>query len=228
MKYYLLISSLLILFSDIHSATLHVGNGFPYTNITDAALDVNPGDTILMHAGVYPGGEFVADLQGTELNYIYILNAGDGQVIIRGGTSGWQLTDAAYLYILGLTFEQQTGNGFNLDDGGTYETPALHITFIGCTFRDMDASGNNDLLKLSGLVYFIIDNCLFVNGSEGGSGIDMVGCHLGQISNNIFVNMGSNAIQVKGGSQFITIEKNFFQKDLMQFKKHSQVIIFSS
>jgi hypothetical protein len=75
----------------------------------------------------------------------------------------------------------------------------------------MDATGNNDLLKLSGLDDFSIESCQFVNGAEGGSGIDMVGCHNGLIISNQFINMGSNSIQAKGGTQHIRIERNRFE-----------------
>jgi hypothetical protein len=121
------------------------------------------------------------------------------------------MTDAAYILIRGIIFQQQTGNGFNVDDGGSYSTPSHHIVFESCTFRDMQATGNNDLLKMSGVDFFEIKNCTFLNGSAGGSGIDMVGCHEGLISGNRFENQGSNSIQVKGGSKNIRIETNFFK-----------------
>src|SRR5688500_6009047 len=38
----------------------------------------------------------------------------------------------------------------------------------------------------------------------------MVGCHFGTFMNNHFRNMGSNAIQAKGGTQYIGIERNRF------------------
>ncbi|MBK9982774.1 MAG: hypothetical protein IPP15_10180 [Saprospiraceae bacterium] len=66
---------------------------------------------------------------------------------------------------------------------GTYATPAHHIKFENCTFRNIDATGNNDLLKLSGLDSFEIRHCVFLNGADGGSGMDMVGCHDGLIKN---------------------------------------------
>ena len=190
--------------------TLHVGNGHTYSSLSDAGQDVRPGDTILFHEGVYPGGEFLADLQGEVTKKIYILGEQNKEVIIRGGTNSWQLSDAAYLHIEGFIFEQQTGNGFNMDDGGSGSL-SHHITIQYCIFRDMNADGNNDLLKLSGVDDFKILNCTFLNGSAGGSGIDMVGCHNGEITRNIFENMGSNAIQAKGGTQWVAIEKNFFK-----------------
>lgn len=121
------------------------------------------------------------------------------------------MIEPAYLHLKNLVFQHQTGNGLNTDDGGSYDTPAHHVVFEACTFRDMSASGNNDLLKLSGLDDFVLRNCLFINGAAGGSGVDMVGCHRGLITGNRFENMGSNAIQCKGGSEQVRIEANFFK-----------------
>lgn len=73
------------------------------------------------------------------------------------------------------------------------------------------STGNNDLLKLSGVDDFEIRNCRFINGSPGGSGIDMVGCHNGLITKCRFENQGSNSIQAKGGTSDIRIEANFFK-----------------
>jgi hypothetical protein len=64
---------------------------------------------------------------------------------------------------------------------------------------------------MSGVNDFLIIHCDFVNGSGGGSGIDMVGCHNGIIEQNLFENQGSNAIQAKGGTQFLTIQRNYFK-----------------
>ncbi|MEO1258775.1 MAG: right-handed parallel beta-helix repeat-containing protein [Bacteroidota bacterium] len=205
-----LLSSLFLL--QITSATtLHIGSGYPYNNFEEAAAIAQPGDTILFHEGVFPGGQFVANLQGAPDQWIYVKNAPNETAILEGGTNAIQLSDPAYLHISGLIFQQQTGNGFNTDDAGNYDTPAHHIVFENCIFRDMGADGNNDLLKLSGLNDFQIINCTFLNGAAGGSGIDMVGCHHGIIKGNYFENMGSNSIQAKGGTQHILIEGNFFQ-----------------
>jgi hypothetical protein len=111
----------------------------------------------------------------------------------------------------GFVFENQTGNGLNFDDGGTYDTPAHHIRFTSCSFQNINANGNNDLLKLSGLDSFEIVQCTFLNGAEGGSGIDMVGCHDGQVRLCQFLNLGANSIQMKGGTRNITVERNFFK-----------------
>jgi hypothetical protein len=194
-----------------YSQILHVGNGHPYPTLNDALTDVEPGDTVLVHEGTYAGGLYFENIQGTWDNRIFIQAAPGETVIFDGGNNAWQFTDAAYLNINGFIFEHQTGNGLNFDDGGSYETPAHHLIFANCTFRDMNASGNNDLFKLSGVDNFEIFNCVFLNGATGGSGIDMVGCHDGLISQCHFENLGSNSIQAKGGTRNIRIEANFFK-----------------
>lgn len=191
--------------------TLHVGTGHPYTGLAAAANDADPGDTILIHAGTYSGGLFMSNLQGTPGAWITIRNAPGETVVFEGGGNAIQFTDPAWLHLRGLIFQHQTGNGLNTDDGGTYATPAHDVIFESCTFRDISAGGNNDLLKLSGLDHFQILRCTIQNGAAGGSGIDMVGCHHGLIRGCYFENLGSNAIQAKGGCEDIQIERNFFR-----------------
>lgn len=195
----------------LSAMTRHVGAGQTYTSLTQAVAVTVSGDTIMIHAGSYSGGVPIVNLHGTAANRIYIISAPSETVIFNGGVHSWHMTDAAYVLIRGIIFQQQTGNGFNIDDGGSYSTPSHHIVFESCTFRDIQATGNNDLLKMSGVDFFEIRDCTFLNGSAGGSGIDMVGCHEGLISGNRFQNQGSNSIQVKGGSKNIRIENNFFK-----------------
>ncbi len=211
MKTFTFFLSCFLFLQNISAATLHIGQGHPYTDFEQAAAAALPGDTILFHAGVHTGGQYVANLQGMPDAWIYISNAPGEEAIIAGGNNAIQFSDPAFLHISGLIFEQQTGNGVNTDDGGSYSSPAHHIIYEGCIFMDMAATGNNDLLKLSGLNDFEIRNCTFLNGADGGSGIDMVGCHNGIIKGNYFENMGSNSIQAKGGTQYIRIEGNFFR-----------------
>lgn len=211
MKKIFVILPLLSVCVGLCAATLHIGNGQPYPNLTTAAGAAQPGDTLLMHGGTYPGGLFIENLKGNPNQWITIKNAAGETVVFEGGGNAIQFTDPAYLHISGLIFQHQSGNGLNMDDGGTYTTPAHHVIFEQCTFRDISAGGNNDLLKLSGLDYFEVLGCRFQNGAAGGSGIDMVGCHFGKINGNQFENMGSNAIQCKGGSENVRIERNFFK-----------------
>lgn len=210
MRFHLLFV-LIIPFARVGAATLHVGAGQPYPTLNAAVNAVMPGDTILIHAGSYSGGLYFSNLQGNVNQWITIRNVPGETVIFEGGNNAIQLTDPAYLHLRGLVFQHQSGNGVNVDDGGSYDTPAHHVVFEECTFQDMSASGNNDLLKLSGLDYFEVRNCTFQNGAAGGSGIDMVGCHHGLIEDNYFENLGSNSIQCKGGSEWVRMEGNFFR-----------------
>jgi hypothetical protein len=194
-----------------HAQIQLAGSREVYPTLAAAAVQAAPGDTILFAGGVYKGGDNMVRLQGKAGKPIVLMSKSRDTVIIRGGAAGWMLRNAAWLHIRGIIFEQQTGNGFNIDDGGLYDQPSHHIFFTRCTFRNIAAVGNNDLLKLSGLDSFEIRDCNFLNGAKDGSGIDMVGCHYGVIAGCRFENMGSNAIQAKGGSRFIRIERNYFR-----------------
>jgi hypothetical protein len=206
-----LLLPLLLHSSPLAAATLHVGPGQPYPTLPAAVAVVQPGDTVEIHAGTYPGGLAFTNLKGLPGAWITLRAAAGETVIFEGGGNAIQFVEPAYLHVKGLTFRHQTGNGVNTDDGGTFNTPAHHVVFEDCIFRDMNASGNNDLLKLSGLDSFEVRGCQFINGAEGGSGVDMVGCHYGRFTDNYFENMGSNSIQCKGGSEHIRFERNFFR-----------------
>jgi len=195
----------------IHASVLQVGAGFPYQTLEHASRDARDGDTILVHTGTYSGDIYLSNLRGTPSGWINIIKAPGATVIFSGGSAGWHLSDVAYLYIKGFVFEHQTGNGFNIDDGNSYDTPSHHVILDSCIFRNINAIANNDLLKMSGVDDFEIRNCIFLNGSKGGSGIDMVGCHNGVITCCLFENMGSNSVQAKGGSSNIRIVRNFFR-----------------
>lgn len=210
MKSTLCIPLLLLSVITAEARTLDVGAGLEFMSLQTAAMAAQPGDTILLHAGVYSGGDYIENLQGVPSAWITVRAADNAEVIYRGGSQAFHLTDPAYVRIEGLIFEQQTENGVNIDDGGSYETPAHYVLIENCEWRSMNATGNNDELKLSGLDNFAIRNCRFTNGSTGGSLIDMVGCHNGSIEENHFENGGSNCIQAKGGTKDITIFSNTF------------------
>jgi hypothetical protein len=205
-----LLPFLLFAATALHARTLEVSAGGTYTNLQPAAAVAQPGDTILFRAGTYPGGQFVSELQGTPSAWITVMAAPGEEVILSGGSNSWQLSDPEYLRIAGFTIEGQTGNGMNIDDAGTYETPAHHLIIERCTWRGIDATGNNDELKMSGIDSFEVRDCIFRDGSPGGSMIDMVGCHDGVFTRNTFERAGSNCIQAKGGCRAILIERNAF------------------
>jgi hypothetical protein len=194
----------------LDARTLEVGAGQEFCRLQSAMAAAQPGDTILIRAGTYSGGDYFLRLQGTADNWITIRAADSEEVIFSGGSQAFHLSDPAYVRIEGLIIEGQTGNGVNIDDEGTYDTPAHHIIIERCHWRNMNAAGNNDELKMSGVDDFIVRHCRFENGAAGGSMIDMVGCHRGEFSENHFENAGSNAIQAKGGTKDIVITRNMF------------------
>ena len=195
----------------LRATTLHVGIGQAFPDPSSAALTALPGDTILVHAGSYQGTFWFENIHGTESAWITICGEDESLVLFDGGSESMHFSDCSYVRICRITVSGQTGNGMNIDDAGSTDTPAHHIEVSEVTFKNMAASGNNDMLKLSGLEDFVILQCSFTNGAAGGSGIDMVGCHRGQITQCSFQTMGSNAIQAKGGTQFIRIERNRFE-----------------
>ncbi len=208
-RYILIPLFVLSITSAAYARILPIGPG-GYADLTAAAADVQPGDTLYFLQGTHAGGAFVENLQGSASAPITIMGDPAGGSIIEGGTNAFQFSDPAHLRIMHLIFDRQTGNGVNIDDGGSFETPANNILIAYCTWRGIDATGNNDQLKMSGVEYFEIRDCTFRNGSPGGSMIDMVGCHYGMISGNRFENGGSNSIQAKGGTHDILITRNGF------------------
>ena len=189
---------------------LEVGAGKEFSNLQAAALQAKAGDTILIRKGIYGGGNFISNLKGKPSAWITITAAANEKVIFRGGSEAIHLSDPEYVKISNLTFEDQTGNTVNIDDAASLESPAHHVIIENCIWERINATGNNDQLKISGLDEFTIRQCRFSNGSAGGSLIDMVGCHKGIIENNTFENGGSNSVQAKGGTKDITIQRNKF------------------
>lgn len=211
MKKIILILIIIIQTNILISRTIYVGQNETYKSIYEATAVAKAGDSILVREGIYQGGISIQNLKGDGQNLIYIIGEPNKQIIISGGNTAIQFSEVRSICIENIIFERQRLNGVNVDDGGTYDTPSTRIIFKNCTFRNIDATGNNDLLKLSGIDTFVVENCIFEKGSPGGSGIDMVGCHYGVIEGNKFNDMGSNAIQAKGGSQYIVIYRNFFE-----------------
>ena len=207
----LLLTSILLLSNLSNAQIITIGSTGDYNNLEAAESFVSPGDTLLLQPQVFSDGAQFLTLNGTEDKPILIIAEEQHQSIFRGGTEAIHLLDCSYLILDGLVVEQQTGNGINIDDGGDYSSPAKHITIRNCIFRDMAASGNNDLLKMSGVDSFLIEKCVFINGGSGGSGVDFVGCHWGTVQDCMFDNSGNSGIQNKGGTQFIRIQRNTFK-----------------
>lgn len=196
--------------------TITVGTGGDYATLSAAESSISAGDTVLILDGTYTdGAQFLENLNGSATSPIVLKADHTHQAIFQSGSEAIHLVNCSYLEIHDIVIERQTGNGINIDDGGDYNTPTHNITISNCIFRDMQAGGNNDLLKLSGLDSFTIRNCQFVHGGGGGSGVDMVGCHFGVIEDNYFDDSGTSGIQAKGGTQHVLMQRNVF-KDIDQ------------
>jgi hypothetical protein len=185
--------------------------------LREAVAKATPGTRIRIAPGEYTGGLFFSNVRGTKDRPI-VIEAEDAKNPPVFGKAGeaMHFSEVAYLELRNLTFSGLSSNGLNIDDGGSYDTPSHHVTLYGLTVRDVGPSGNHDTIKLSGLDDFRVENCLMENwGTGSGCGIDMVGCHRGVITGNVFRHKtegetGASAIQCKGGTSEITISGNRF------------------
>ncbi len=168
-----------------------------------------PGTTIRIAPGTYQGGLARRGLRGQPGRPIVLAAADPARPpVIAGGNSGLYLSDAVNVELQYLVFARCRVNGVNIDDGGSYKTPARRIVLRGVVIRDIGPAGNCDGLKLSGVDDFRVEGCTIERWGSEGSGIDMVGCHRGTIVDSTFRykdNIGGDAVQTKGGSSEVLI-----------------------
>lgn len=174
-----------------------------------AAKVVKPGQCIRIAPGTYSGGTHLTDVHGVEGKPI-VITAQDpaNPPVFKGGGSAIQLSKVSYLQLHNLTITNARDNGLNIDDGGTIDKPSHHIILKNIRVSDLP-QGNHDGIKLSGIDHFQIQNCDIQRW--GGSGIDMVGCHNGEVLNSTFRDGGSNGVQMKGGTSNIRIAQCRFE-----------------
>jgi hypothetical protein len=178
------------------------------SQFTAALAAAAAGDEIHLQPGVYGGGHYRANLSQVAIRSVNPANP----AIIDGGSNGIQLSDPSNVTIADLEFRNQLDNGLNIDDGGTFATPATNITLRNITVRDIVNAGNHDGIKLSGVNNFLVDGVRVLNWGTGGSAVDMVGCHDGLVQNSLFAHTnasnGGTTLQPKGGSKRITFRAN--------------------
>jgi hypothetical protein len=174
-----------------------------------------PGTTISLAPGSYAGGFSQAGLQGTKEQPIVVVGADPADPpVIEGGGSGLHLSSPAHLALRDLILSGATGNGLNIDDGGSADTPAHSLVLKNLVVRDVGPAGNRDGIKLSGLEDFRIEGCRVERWGASGSAIDMVGCHRGVVTGCTFREAsgdGANGVQTKGGSSEIVIQRCRFE-----------------
>lgn len=180
-----------------------------------AAREARPGSILELEPGSYEGGLTLDNLRG-EAGRPIVIEAADPKQppVIEGGATGLHLHDPAHVELRNLILQGARHNGLNIDDGGSYDSPATHVVLEGVMVRDVGSDRNHDGIKLSGLDDFRIENCTVSRWGKQGSGIDMVGCHRGAITDSTFSDgdrADGNAVQMKGGSSQITIQRCRFQ-----------------
>jgi len=198
----------------VDASARHSGDGSadsPFQTIAAALARAQPGTRVRVAAGRYGAIGTVTNLQGTARAPIALV--GDGTVVIEtnGNSVALHLVDPRYLVIEGLVIRNAVPHGMNIDDGGSYASPASHLVIRNVSFSRIGNGGNNDCLKMSGVDNFYIEKSHFT-GCNQGEAIDMVGCHKGVITGNTFADMPGSAVQTKGGSADILIHGNRFTR----------------
>ena len=167
-----------------------------------------PGSRVVLAPGEYEGFH-VSEVKGVRGHPIVVVAKG---AVFKGGV---HLSDVAYLEIEGLVIEGAPGNGLNIDDGGTFDTPSHHVVLRDVTVRDCGGKGNDDGIKLSGVDDFLLERCTVERWGRGGSAVDMVGCHRGTLDGCTFrdreAGTASSGVQAKGGSREVTLRRCRFE-----------------
>ena len=202
-----------------YERTLHVspagtpaGDGSaesPFDSIRAAVRHATPGTRILVEAGTYAGSTTLSGLRGEPGRPIAVVAAGEVVLDSAGGSTVLSGSDLRYVVIDGFSLRGATSHAINIDDGGSYDTPAEHLVLRGLTIAGAGSGGNNDCIKLSGVDrFFVLESD--VSGCNRGEIIDMVGCHYGVIAGNYFHEPVASGVQAKGGSSDILIHGNLF------------------
>ena len=130
-----------------------------------------------------------------------------------GGTFAWHFSKCNNLKLSGIGCSKQTINGINIDDGGDYAQSTKKVSISNIRISSIGPKGNTDALKCSGIDHLTISGCRFQGW--GGQAIDFVGCHKAMISKCSFSGIDGSSqasgVQLKGGSEDITIENCTFK-----------------
>jgi hypothetical protein len=207
-----LVYIILGIFCNLCARDITVHNSTKLLNALQKAPDI---DTILLEPGEYTGGIYVQGISGRADAPITIRGSDPNNppTFSKGGGQAIQMADCSYITLAHINVTGYPGNGINIDDGGSFETPSHHIVLNNITILNTGPKGNHDALKMSGVDKFVVKNCRFEGW--GGSGIDMVGCHNGKIMNCTFVGKEgftqSNGVQLKGGTSNVVVETCLFR-----------------
>jgi len=177
-----------------------------------ALAEAKPGTRILLAPGEY-ASLHVANIRGAEGQPVVVAAAQPDQPPVFVG--GVQFSDVAWLELAGLVVRGAPANGLNIDDGGSFETPAEHVVLRDIVVRDCGARGNEDGIKLSGVAGFRLERCTVERWGRGGSAVDMVGCRDGLIVDCTFRDReddtAATGVQAKGGTRDVCIRRSRFE-----------------
>lgn len=183
--------------------------------LRQAARSAQPGLHILLAPGDYAGGVYLENLAGTADQPIVIAAADPNQPPrFVGGTEALHLSEVSYLELRNLVVTGPNGNGLNIDDAGSFDTPSHHLTLSNLVVLDVGPTGNRDGIKLSGVDDFVVRDCRLERWGDAGQGVDMVGCHNGLIEGCVFRardNSASEGVQGKGGTRHVTVRSCRFE-----------------
>lgn len=205
-------SVILSAFSNLYAKDIIVHNSSELLNVLRKPQDI---DSILLAPGKYRGGIYIHSISGQADKPITIRGTDpkNPPIFSGGGSQAIHMADCSHITLAHIKVQGYSSNGINIDDGGSFETPSHHIVVENVTILNTGPTGNHDALKMSGVDEFVVRNCRFEGW--GGSGIDMVGCHNGKVTDCAFVGKKgysqSNGIQLKGGTAKVVVETCLFK-----------------
>lgn len=171
-----------------------------------ALSQAEPGDRILLEPGTYARVS-ASNVVGEAGREIVVASKDPARPAIFEG--GVHFSDVAHFELAQVTIQKAPHNGLNIDDAGSFETPAHHVVLRSLVVIDNGGSANEDGIKLSGVEDFRVVDCKIARWGRGGSALDMVGCKRGVIEACQFEDRAQNAassgVQAKGGSRDIAI-----------------------
>lgn len=177
-------------------------------SLRTALRDLKSGTKLKIAPGDYPGGHSISSIEKLTIEALDPKQPPH----FKGGGNAWHFSRCKDLTLRNLRVSGQTGNGLNLDDGGDLANSVTGITIEHVEISDIGPKGNHDGIKCSGLDKLTIRDCTITGW--GGQGIDFVGCHHSLITGCRFIGKegftASAAIQLKGGTSDVTVEKCHF------------------
>lgn len=188
---------------------VRVSNG---DELRRALAAARPGTRVLVAPGEYEGF-FVSDLHGASGQPIVVEALDPAHPPRVNG--GVQLSEVSELEFGGFVIRGAPANGLNIDDGGSFETPAHHVLVRDVRVEDCGRRGNEDGIKLSGLDDFRLERCTVERWGRGGSAIDMVGCHRGLVVDCTLRDReddpATSGLQLKGGTRAVVVRATRFE-----------------